>query len=148
MTHITMREATRLLFVACGVLSAAVSIISAMSLLCARSEPGVVKFYSELHRGEPTNVAYIVWGTGMHLRLESGDRPTPPKAGDNASVLVFGKAGTLKFGRAFWRAWTWILSFGVIGVVLLISGLFIMRHWPPHSPSSKAPQATHAARAI
>jgi hypothetical protein len=130
MIHITIREATRLLFVAFGVLCLLAAIISSLSMLCARTEQGVIRIYSTLQRGEPTNVAEVVWGSGVHLRLEDGDLRTPPKEGDSATVVAIGKAGTLRRGRSFWRAWMWTGAFAATGAAFIIGGLYIVRRQP------------------
>ena len=130
MTHITIRETIRLLTVALGVLCVLVAVVSSSSLLCARTEQGVVEFHSTLIRGEPTNLAIVVWGSGVVLRLEPGDLPLPPKAGDPVTVLAIGKAGTLKSGRSFWRAWMWTGGFAAAGVTLVVGGVYALRHQP------------------
>jgi hypothetical protein len=130
MTHITMREATRLLLVAFGLLCTLAALISSLSLLCARAERGEIRIYSTFARGEPTNVVDVVWGSGVHSRLEHGDLPAPPKAGGSVAVLAVGKAGTLKWGRSFWRVWMWAGASAATGAALIVSGLYITRRQP------------------
>ena len=132
MTHLTMRETFRLVVVAFGVLNFVVGFIWAFSLLSARTEKGVVEIHPMLEYGDTTNVAYVVWG-GMHLRLEPGDSPAPLKAGDPVPVIAYGKGGTVKFGRVFWREWRLAGTFAGIGVGLIIVGFYVLRHQPIHS---------------
>jgi|SRR2546421_5562294 len=133
MTHITIRETTRLLMLAFGVLFALVAVVSGFSLVCAQTEHGVVEFHSTLVRGEPINVAIVVWGNGVVLWLEPGDLPVRPTAGDTITVLAIGKGGMLKSGRSFWKAWKWTGSFAMAGVALIIGGMYVLRHQPsPH----------------
>jgi hypothetical protein len=103
MAQMTMREAFRLVTVAIGVLSLFVASIWLLALLTARTENGVVEIRTMLERGETTNVAYVVWGGGVNLRLQPIDHSAPLKAGDSIPVLVYGKSGTVKFGHSFWR---------------------------------------------
>src|SRR2546423_4898625 len=136
MTRLTIREMRRLLMVALGVVCVLIAIVTALRLLCARTEHGVVEFHSTLIRGEPTNLALVVWGSGIVLHLESGDLSPLPKAGDSVTVLAIGKTGMLNSGRAFRRAWTWTRGVAVVGIALIISGLLAVRHQPtPHEVS-------------
>ena len=137
----SIREAIRLLLVALGVLCSAVGVIFALTLLCARTEPGVVKVASTLSHGEPTNCLYVLWGGRVALTPEPGDWASTPREGDRVAVLLYGKAGTLKSAHALWRVWKPAAGFGSAGLVLLISGLCIVRHRP-------APQEIHVAPAI
>src|SRR2546430_8378908 len=107
MTRMTIREMSRLLLVAFGVVFLLIAIVTALPLLCARTEHGVVEFHSTVIRGEPTNLALVVWGSGMVLHLEPGDLSPPPKAGDSVTVLAIGKTGMLNSGRSFRRTWAW-----------------------------------------
>jgi hypothetical protein len=93
MTRISIREATRLLMVAFGVVCALIAVLIALPLLLARSEHGVVEFHSTLIRGEQTNLPLVVWRSGIVLHLESGDISPPPKAGDSVTVLAIRKVG-------------------------------------------------------
>jgi hypothetical protein len=127
MTHLTTREIIRLVMVAFGAVSSLVALIWSFSLLSARAERGLVEIHSGLEHGEMTNVAYVVWGHGMHLRLEPGELSTPLKAGESVTVLAFGKGGTLRFGRSFWREWRSVGAFVVTGVALVIGGLYVLR---------------------
>jgi hypothetical protein len=129
--RMTPRELTRLLMVTFGVVCVSLAIIIALPLLGARTERGVIKFDSTPVRGVPTNRPYVDWGVA--LRLETGDLPNPPKAGDSVKVLAIGKAGMLKSGRSFRRAWTWTGGFVVAGLALIIGGIYILRRQPlPH----------------
>jgi hypothetical protein len=134
MTQMTIREMIRLVMVAFGVLSSVVGVIWMLSLLSARTEHGVIEIRSKLEHGERTNVAYVVWGRGMHLRLQPGDYRIPPMAGDSVSVLAYGKAGTLKFGRSFWTDWKQAGGFAAVGLALLLVGLYVLRHQPTPAP--------------
>src|SRR5260370_29392903 len=98
MTHLTTRERIRLVMVAFGAVSSLFALIYAFSLLSARAERGVVEMHSALEHGEMTNIVYVVWGRGVYLRLEPGERSTPLKAGESVTVLAFGKGATLTFG--------------------------------------------------
>ena len=127
----TIREMTRLLLVGFGVVCALIALIIAMTLLCARTEQGVIRFQSMLVHGEPTNLPYADWG--VVLWLESGDLSSQPKAGDSVTVLALGKTGLLKYGRSFWRAWTFAGGFAASGLSLVICGLYVLRPRPsPH----------------
>jgi len=133
MTRITIRETAQLLMVAAGVVCTVSGILVALPLLCARTEHGVVELHSTLIRGEPTNLAIIVWGSGVVLHLKPGDLTPPPKVGDPVTLLAIGKTGMLRSGRSFRRAWTWAGGLAVAGVALIIGGLYVLRHQPtPH----------------
>jgi hypothetical protein len=130
MTHRTIREAFRLATVALGALSLLVGSIWLVVLLTARTEHGVVETRTMLEGGETTNVAYVVWGRGVNLRLEPSDHSAPLKAGDSIPVLAYGKGGTVKFGHSFWREWELAGAFAVAGAALVVGGLFVPRHQP------------------
>jgi hypothetical protein len=114
--------------VACGVVCLLIDALFTFPLLLARSERGTVEYHSTLVRGEPTNLAIVVWGSEVVLHLESGDISPPPKAGDSVTVLIIGKGGTLKYGRSYWSALTWAGGFAVVGIGLVIGGLYVLRH--------------------
>ena len=134
MTYITIREAVRLLSVAVGVCCCAVAGIITVRLSLLRSEPGVVGFGSTINRGVETNYAYVVWGRsgtggGIVAHPEPGDWSSPPREGDTVTVLVGpggAKNAMLKSSRALWRVCRWAVAFGVIGVVLIVTGLVII----------------------
>ena len=130
MMHVTIRPARRLLTIAFGVVCALIGVLIALPLLLARTESGRVELHSTLERGEYTNLAMVVWGSGVVLHLEPEDILPPPKAGDSVRVLVFGKGGTLKYGRSYWSSLTWAGGFAAAGVALIIGGFHVLRHHP------------------
>src|ERR1043166_1067152 len=135
MTHISLREAVRLLSVAAGVCCCGVAGIITVRLSLLRSEPGVVGFGSTINRGVVTNYAYVVWGRsgtggGIVAHPEPGDWSSAPKEGDQVTVLVGpggAKNAMLKSNRAIWRVCRWAGAFGVIGVALIVTGLVVLR---------------------
>jgi hypothetical protein len=141
MTQLTVREVTRMLLLTFGALCCAVGSIIAVSLLCAPTEPGVVKMASTFYHGEPTNYPYVLWRERVVLSPEPEDWPSVPKAGGQVAVLAYGKGGTLKSSHALWRVWRPAAGFGTAGLVLLFSGLCIIRRRP-------VSQEIHAAPAI
>jgi hypothetical protein len=141
MKRYSVREVLRLILVACGVLCLVPAVIVALVLVCSRSEPGVVKFYQTFQDGLPRNYPYVLWGNGMCLDTEPHDWFSPPKAGDSVTVLAIGKAGLLKFGRPYWRAWAWTAGFCVVGAVLVIAGLRALRFQRPKKSPEPPPLA-------
>ena len=128
MTRLTIREATRLLSVAFGVLCCLVAVVVALSLSRLRAESGVVKFETEIYRGVERNYAYVLWGDRVVLRPEPSNWPSPPREGASVTVLVGNrKSGMLKSAPALWRAWRWAVGFGAIGSGLCAVGLFVLR---------------------
>jgi hypothetical protein len=123
----TPREAIRLLLVAVGVICSAIGVIFAVVLLSARIEPGVVKTYPTLYRGEPTNCLCVLWGSGVVLHPDPGELPPSAKEGDRVTVLAYGKGGTLHSGRSLWRVWRGAAAFAAVGAVLLVGGLYTLR---------------------
>ncbi len=125
MPHFTTSKAFRLVITAFGVLFSLVALISAFSLLSARTVKAVVLFKSITDSGELTNRAYVNWGV-IHW-LQPGDLPSPPKEGDSVTILAIGKSGTVKFSHSYWRAWTWTGGFAVVGFAFTLGGLLVLR---------------------
>jgi hypothetical protein len=134
-----MREMVRVVMVAFGVLGFLLGSIRAFVLLSARTERGVVEMLPMLEHGETTNVAHAVSGRRVLLRLEPDDRPASLKPGDSVTVLSYGKCGTLKFGRSYWREWKLAGGFAVVGIALVIGSLYILHKQPTASQTDATP---------
>ena len=133
-----LREPIRLLLVASGTVACILAVVVALCLALFRTSPGVVKFHSVLYRGEPTNVACVVWGDGVWLHPRPNDWSSAPKEGDVVSVWQgpgAPKTGILRTPGSVWRAWCWAVGFGASGIALVAGGLFLVRYKPsPHEP--------------
>jgi hypothetical protein len=122
MTKILLCKATGLLFLGLGCYCLATGAFSALSLLLARTESGVVVSASISPRGEPTNCPCVVWGRGLVFFPQPGDWDSVPRVGDHVTVLAFCEgysAGTLKSGPALWRVWKRAAGLTSVGVILL-----------------------------
>ncbi len=130
MTQMTKREALRLVVTGTGVFSLVVGAIWSFVLLTARAEQSVVEVVPMLEHGEMTNIAYAALPSGGRVRLRPDDSRTPLTPGDSVVILDYGKGGTVKFGRTFWREWSLATALTSIGAVLVLSGLYALRPRP------------------
>jgi len=124
-----LRKVLGLALLGIGCYYLATGVFSALLLLLAPTESGVVVATSISPRPASTNCACVVWGVGLVMIPPLGDWEAIPKVGDHVAVLACNdgySAGTLKSGRALRRVWLRAIRLTTVGGSLL-AGYYVMK---------------------
>jgi hypothetical protein len=125
-----LREATRLLFLGLGCYYLTTGGISALGLLFARTQPGVVVAPANSSFGQQTNW-FVVWGGGLVFLPQPADWNSVPNVGDHVAVLSWPAPGILTTGHALGRVWKQAAGFAAVGAILLAGSYILKRRLKP-----------------